>query len=89
MQDITTSLLAEMKVLITFFPGWPATVILLITISKVAGIIGMHHPTWLKKLKLFFSMCVCVCVGGILRFNWVPDLSFLWKNALITDHKME
>jgi hypothetical protein len=51
--NITHSLLFEMGVSLTFFSGWPQTVILLVPASWVAGIIGMSHRA--QQRETFYS----------------------------------
>jgi hypothetical protein len=55
---------------ITFFWAWPWRVILLISTSWVAGIVGVYHHTW----PLFFSQEFW---AEIVRLSWGPCLSSL------------
>jgi hypothetical protein len=50
-------LFVEMGILLTYCPGCPPTMILLISASQVVGIIGMNHHAWpnnLIELCFFF-----------------------------------
>jgi hypothetical protein len=56
-----TQLIFWEGVLLTFFPGWPQTVILLISTYQEVQIISMYHYTWPKHIILEFWWHFNIC----------------------------
>jgi hypothetical protein len=46
---------------LTFCPGWPLTIILLISPSRVARITGVNHSAW---------KCLCVFITASMHLNF-------------------